>query len=366
MVVTNAASNSITAYDPGTTQLRQTIQNVLNPQDCAWETAIGTFATMGGQNSLWWQDPTNAVSTISGVPGAAAIASTYNTGEPTASSTVVLVTSTASNSVFLIQAQGSQPSQFSVTNGASFGTPVAPGSLASAFAQTGASQNYSATSLPLPTALGNASLSVGGAIQENASGFSYSSTGASLAPLLFVGPNQVNFQVPPGIAPGSAVAAQLTSSNGTILLSTLNVASASPGIFTLLENGQGQGAVLNQDSSPNGNPAATVGAAPASRGTVIQIFATGAGATNPALGAGQPAPTSGALVLTVTQPTVAIGGVNAPVQFSGMAPGFVGLWQINAVVKVRAVCGNAARTGLCGGGQQWPSLPRLICVSCFS
>jgi uncharacterized protein (TIGR03437 family) len=352
MSVASAGSSTVTVYSRDTLQVGETIQDVPNPQDFVGATGLGSFATMGGQNSLWRQDTSTsngAVSTIS-VPGAAALAGANVTAEGLPSGGAVLVTSTSSNSVFLIQAQGPQPSQFSVANGASFFTQVAPGSLASAFAPTGTSQNYSATSLPLPTALGNVSLSVGGTIQESASGFTYSSAGASSAPLLFVGPNQVNFQVPPGIAPGSAVAAQLTTNNGTILLSTLNVAAASPGIFTILENGQGQGAVLNQTSSPNGNPATTVGATPASRGSVIQIFATGAGATSPALAAGQPAPASGSLVLTVAQPTVTIGGLNAPVQFSGMAPGFVGLWQINAVVPQNVTPGSAVSLVVSAGG----------------
>jgi uncharacterized protein (TIGR03437 family) len=68
------------------------------------------------------------------------------------------------------------------------------------------------------------------------------------------------------------------------------------------------------------------------------------------LAAGQPAPTSGALVLTVAQPTVTIGGVNAPVQFSGMAPGFVGLWQINAVVPQSVTPGSAVSLVVSAGG----------------
>jgi uncharacterized protein (TIGR03437 family) len=44
---------------------------------------------------------------------------------------------------------------------------------------------------------------------------------------------------------------------------------------------------------------------------------------------------------TTTLPTVTIGGVNAPVAFSGLAPGFVGLWQLNVQVPANAPTGNA-------------------------
>ena len=247
---------------------------------------------------------------------------------------VLVVTSSTSNSVYLVQLAPSTPAQFSLANGASFASwGAAPGSLASAFASAGASSNFYASALPLPTSLGNLSLRIGGSLTLSGATWTYSSTGASLAPLLFVGATQINFQVPPGIGPGDSVPAQLTKTDGTTLLTTLRVAATAPGIFSVPQNGQGQGAVLNQDFSQNGSPQAIVGAKPAARGSVIQIFATGAGETTPALAAGEAAPASGnPLVLTKVQPTVTIGGKNAKVQFSGVAPGFVGLWQINAEV----------------------------------
>jgi uncharacterized protein (TIGR03437 family) len=116
-------------------------------------------------------------------------------------------------------------------------------------------------------------------------------------------------------------------------------------------NGQGQGAVLNQDSGRNGDPKVLVGVNPAACGSVIQIFATGAGETTPALAAGEAAPAGGnPLVLTKVQPTVTIGGKNAKVQFSGMAPGFVGLWQINAEVPQDMTPGMAVPLVMTAGG----------------
>ncbi|MGH8247309.1 MAG: hypothetical protein ACREUU_12865, partial [Gammaproteobacteria bacterium] len=172
--------------------------------------------------------------------------------------------------------------------------------------------------------------------------WNYSPTGSFEAPLLFVGPGQINFQMPPEISAGDSVPAQLRQASGNTLLATIRVATAAPGIFTVLLSGRGQGAVLNQDHSQNGDPQTMLGARPAARGSIIQIFGTGAGATIPALPAGQPAVASGnPLVLTQAQPTLTIGGIPARVLFSGMAPGFVGVWQINAEVPAAVTPGSA-------------------------
>jgi len=289
--------------------------------------------------------------TISGIPGASGAAS-YGNRAPLPGNLYggVLVTSPDTNQIFVIQANVSPapPSDFKITNAASFlAGSGAPGALGSAFATTGATTTFFATAIPPPQSLGGATLSVGGSLSFDATAgkWNYSSTGAVQAPLLFVGPNQINFQVPPGITSGSAIPAQLTKPDGTTLLTTLNITATAPGIFSVLQNGQGQAAVLNQENSAN------FGTNPAARGSVIQIFATGAGATTPTLMPGEPAPASGnPLVLTNVQPTVTIGGQMAQVQFSGMAPGFVGLWQINAVVPQSVTPGFAVPLVISAGG----------------
>ena len=113
----------------------------------------------------------------------------------------------------------------------------------------------------------------------------------------------------------------------------------------MLQNGQGQAAVLNQDNSQN------FGTIPAARGSVIQIYATGGGETTPSLLPGEAAAASGnPLVLTNAQPTVTMGGQQATVQFSGMAPGYVGLWQINAQIPQTVTPGNAVPLVVTAGG----------------
>src|SRR5262249_51787951 len=102
-----------------------------------------------------------------------------------------------------------------------------------------------------------------------------------------------------------------------------NVDATVPGIFTANQQGTGIAALLHQD----GVTPVTV-QNPAHPNEVVIIFATGLGLLTPSL------PT-GALSIgnrTVAVPVITIDQVNAPFDFSGAAPGFAGLNQINARV----------------------------------
>ena len=107
-----------------------------------------------------------------------------------------------------------------------------------------------------------------------------------------------------------------------------------PAIFSINQQGTGQGAILNQDFSANSSTD------PAARGSVVQVFATGLGATNPAVPSGQAAPAQPPANV-VSLPQVQIGGQNAAVDFAGLAPGFVGLYQVNVIVPVGVQPGAA-------------------------
>jgi uncharacterized protein (TIGR03437 family) len=266
----------------------------------------------------------------------------------------VAVTSLDTNKLFLIQRAPAAPREFRVANGASFGNvQVTSGSLASLFASTAATQSFWAAAIPLPKTLGGVTLRLGGSLSydSTANRWNYSPTGSLEAPLLFVGPSQINFQVPTGIELGDAVPVQVTRADGSTLLSAVNITPTAPGIFTVLQNGQGQAAALNQDNTQNGNPQSILGARQAARGSVIQMFATGAGETDPPLAPGEAAPTTGnPLVVTRVQPTVTIGGQAARVLFSGMAPGWVGLWQINAEIPASTTPGAAVPLSITADG----------------
>jgi uncharacterized protein (TIGR03437 family) len=118
---------------------------------------------------------------------------------------------------------------------------------------------------------------------------------------------------------------------------TVPVQAAAPGIFSADGSGTGGGAILNQDYSLN------VRLNPAARGSVIAIYLTGAGVTNPAsvdgavTGLTPPFPS---LTQTVS---VTMGGVPAQAQnivYSGAAPGSVeGLTQINVLIPATVTPG---------------------------
>jgi uncharacterized protein (TIGR03437 family) len=213
-----------------------------------------------------------------------------------------------------------------VVNGASFaGTALAPGSIASAFGTSLTTSIASATAVPLPNTLADAQLLING----------------SVVPLFYASPTQMNFQVP--FIPTGSATFQVVSAglNGSTV--TANIAATAPGIFSIDSSGSGQGAVLNQDFSANN------ASNPAAQGSVIQIYCTGLGAVTGNLAAGSPGATSAPFNTTVATPTVTIGGVNAAVQFSAVAPGFVGLYQVNAQVPA-GVSGGAVPLQVSSGG----------------
>ncbi len=231
----------------------------------------------------------------------------------------------------IVEPNASQPAVNAggVVNGASFaaGPGISPGSIASLFGTNLSASTGFATALPLPTTLANSRVLVNG----------------TPVPLYFVSPQQVNFQLPPDVPP-SLASVTVVASGVESAAEDITIAQAHPGIFTILSGGTGRGAVLNEDFTLNAQ------SNPAAAGSVVQIFATGLGTTEPPVAAGQPAPGL-PLSLALFPTTVMIGGVSSEVSFSGLAPGFVGLFQVNARVPVATPAGNAVPVEILIGGQ---------------
>jgi uncharacterized protein (TIGR03437 family) len=113
----------------------------------------------------------------------------------------------------------------------------------------------------------------------------------------------------------------------------------SPAFFEI-----GNGAVAALDLSNN-----VIGASnPASRGATVQLFGNGFGPVTNQPASGDPAPSS-PLAETKSKPVVMIGSAQASVSFSGLAPGFPGLYQINAVVPSSLTPGTYPITVAIGG-----------------
>ena len=145
------------------------------------------------------------------------------------------------------------------------------------------------------------------------------------------GLEQINFQAPWELA-GQSVASVVVENNGIASPPLqVNVLTAQPGVFTVdgtvgifIHFGTGE-LVTAQN--------------PATKGEILVAYLTGLGpVTN------QPPTGFAAGVLrlseTTNTPVVTIGGVNATVQFSGLTPSLVGLYQINLKVPLTAPSGN--------------------------
>lgn len=143
------------------------------------------------------------------------------------------------------------------------------------------------------------------------------------APLIYAGPDQINAQVPYGVAGRKETELEIVSQGAPRFKTSLPVAEAAPAIFTV-EGGSGQAAALNEDGSFNSE----WNAAP--RGSVVTLFATGAGQTTPP---GEDGKAAAAPFATPSAPlALSIGGFPAEILFAGSAPALVGVLQINARV----------------------------------
>jgi uncharacterized protein (TIGR03437 family) len=213
--------------------------------------------------------------------------------------------------------------------------PVAPGSIISLFGQNLAATAATAQTLPLPRTLNGVRVLVG----------------EKEAPLFYVGPNQVNAQVPVELETDRQLQVRIEANGVSSAPEPLQTSAARPGIFTLGPPYGNQGAILIANSNKLAMPVtAGVPGEPAQAGGVISIFCTGLGATDPAVASGQPGPSIEPLAWAKTLPTVTIGGLPATVSFAGLAPGFAAVYQVNAQVPAGVAAGDAVPVVITQGG----------------
>jgi uncharacterized protein (TIGR03437 family) len=144
------------------------------------------------------------------------------------------------------------------------------------------------------------------------------------APLIYSSATAVSVIVPYEIAGSPNISMVIQYQGASSNRMTVPVLASLPGIFTIDASGYGQGAILNQDTSINSSQN---GADP---GSVVSIFATGAGQTNPPSADGTLA--TGAAP-TQSPVTVQIAGETATVLYAGAAPGEPsGVIQVNAQI----------------------------------
>ena len=197
-----------------------------------------------------------------------------------------------------------------IVSAADYTEHLAPGGLVSLMGSDLSPVNMATREIPLPTALGESCLTVNGLP----------------VPLLFVSPSQINAQLPFQVD-GKATLL-LRTPGGVSDSYSVTIQPAAPAVFRSGIAGPDTGLptvvrLSNQLLATLSNPI--------HRGDDVVIYLTGMGRTNPAVGDGVPSP-SEPLAQTLIQPTVSLGGTALPIYYSGLAPGQVGVYQINVHV----------------------------------
>ncbi|MBP6823606.1 MAG: hypothetical protein KA368_18800, partial [Acidobacteria bacterium] len=211
---------------------------------------------------------------------------------------------------------GTLKSVASVSAASFLGDVLASDLIAAAFGQNLATGVQVGGSVPLPTTLNNTSVRV-----RDASGIE------RLAPLFFVAPSQVNFQIPPGTSNGAATVT-ITGGDGTTSTGVVQIASVAPGLFSANSDGQGVAAAVVLRARANGEQVFE----PVSRFDT----ATGKSVAVPidlgpdtdqvfliAYGTGERFRSS------LAAASASVGGANAELLYLGNQGGFVGLDQAN-------------------------------------
>lgn len=224
---------------------------------------------------------------------------------------------------FVLWTDRDQPHLYSVVNAADFKTaPVAPGSLYTAFGWGMSQEDPMGTywtkdqdgDNAIPTLLGRTRVIV------SANGVDYE------CPLVYVAQRQINFQMPVNIPYGYAeirIVLGTTSSNRI----PVQVAEVNPAAFVTDWPTQTIAAII-----ATGDKAGQVATKsnPAPHGEIVSLFVTGLGPVNPAFTKSGVPPKE--LSTTAYPVTVLVGGRQVMPDFAGLAPGFVGLYQINVRV----------------------------------
>ncbi len=327
-------------------------------------------STSGSGGSSTTTPPTPATTAPSSAPGVAERLNLANTGNPVASATQLaeapllggaspifpsvftrtlaplanqqaIISLSVSGFTVLpwnYDAATAPPQIDSVVNAADNTPGIAPGGLVSIFGQNLSPVNDATSEMPIPTAVGGSCLTVNGLAM----------------PVLFVSPSQINAQMP--FEAVGDVTLILHTPGGVSGHYNVQILPGAPSVFRTGAAGPISDipAVIR---SANGK-LVTV-ADPVHIGDVLIIYLTGMGATFPPVATGQPAP-SKPPALTLDQPMVTLGGAPLPVLFSGLAPGEVGVYQINVSIPKGVPQGMAIPLSISQAGSSTSLSVRVI------
>jgi uncharacterized protein (TIGR03437 family) len=252
-----------------------------------------------------------------------------------ASSTAYALTASGLSVIALTPAASSSPqiSPGGVVNLANYQAQMAPGGLIGIFGRNlGANAVYSST--PLPTLLGGVCVTLNNVA----------------IPLIATSGGQINAQLPPTLAAGNyPVVVRSISAQGASSPASVTVARYAPAVFV----DQQGAAIFHQDG------ARVDQYHPARRDEPLTIYATGLGVTRGGrVTAGVPSPSNplavtGPVSVYFGDPTISNSGVI--VDWSGLAPGEIGVYQINCRVPGNHLSGNGLPVTLKIGGIASPT-----------
>jgi uncharacterized protein (TIGR03437 family) len=167
----------------------------------------------------------------------------------------------------------------------------------------------------------------------------------SVAPVFFASPGQFNVQVPwetTGMGSFNMIVNGMASN-----VQSVGVYTYSPDVFMV---SAAQAAIMHADGIT-----LVSNASPAAVNETVVVYCTGLGPVSGPMVTGQPA-SSTSLQPTTPQPaTATLGGVPATVSFSGLAPGFIGLYQVNVQVPANVPPGPFLIISI--GGGMAPAVP---------
>jgi uncharacterized protein (TIGR03437 family) len=202
--------------------------------------------------------------------------------------------------------QISNPRIFAMVNAADYTSDVAPGGLVSLFGDSLAPVTASSSTTPVPTTLGNVCVT---------------SNGTNL-PLLHVSPTQINAQLPFNAFGG--VSTIVHTPGGISEIFVTQVSATAPAIFNVSSPSNTLTPAIFRLSDDKLVTLST----PLRPNDTAVIFMTGLGQVTPLAIEGYAASKT-VLATAIAQPTVLVGNTPVEVKFAGLAPGFVGLYQVN-------------------------------------
>jgi uncharacterized protein (TIGR03437 family) len=285
-----------------------------------------TSLRSGGQWQATWNPSNNAVAQVTITVNAEAV-------QPVLQGTLEISGG--------FDASSDAPQLSGLVSGASFapGVPLAPGAIVSVFGADLADASGGASGLPLGSTLQGATVVIAG----------------QPSPMFYASGGQLNAAIPLGVTPNTSQQVLVTRDTTISVPMSVVVAPAQPAVFLAPQaTASNQGAIFAVRTTSTGQTSFLASpSSPATAGDTLVIYCDGLGAVNQTIASGAASPTPAAT--TSGQPQVTIGGITSKVAFSGLTPGLVGVYQINAVVPTGVTTGDQVPVVINISGQVSPA-----------